>query len=580
MPAYTASTHFLKEARRAMEEFDPYCAWLGTPAGSRPPDHYQLLGLAAFQDDRNLISAAANHQMAQVKPHFGGPQAALALRLLNEIASAKELLLNPEAKAAYDADLQRRQKAGPAFTPPPRKSRMKDVPLLPPGVEAQPEAPPVAAPPAAMAMPPAPVAPVAPPAYAPAAVAAIPQAPAYPQAAYAPQQPMMAMPMAQPAMAYGAPYQQPAPYGYPQPYGQPMMAREPEPIVSITRSRVPPPRRTSSTETALAMMALCVVAVAGVAGFIVWRMQNPDATTEGDGNEFAANSPFQRQPIIAEPARTNSGPTQRSAMEDLYPDNYKPNSNTAMKNNFSRPTSDDSMLGTPDPRTPMKKPDEMAKVEPPKMVEPPKKVEPPPAPPKTEPTKPEPPKTVPATPATPAMPEKVPDAKETAAVNKGLTTARTAIKLRHFADADTQFDLLELEGPTAKSLAEIDQVRSLCHYNKEFWHAAQESWKGLIAGNELMVNDETIVVVETSADKLIIRAAGQNRVYSVENMPASLALVLAEKWFKNDGVAKAALGAFHSTDPKGDKKKGRELLDQAAKEGVDVAGVLKEIDRK
>lgn len=562
-----------------MEEFDPYSAWLGIPAGTRPPDHYQLLGLPAFQDDRHVISAAANHQMAQVKPHFGGPQAALALRLLNEIASAKELLLNPEAKASYDAELRRRLKAGPAFVPPPRKARMKDVPLLPPGVEAPPqqEAAPLAPPPVS--------APVAAAAAAPAPVAAVPIAPAYPQAAmpqaaYVPQQAMMAMPVAQPAMGYGAPYQQPAPYGYPQPYGQPMMPSEP--VVSISRSRVPNRRRTSSTEMALAMLALCVVAVAGVAGFIVWRMQNAEATTEGDNSELAANddsNPFQRKPIISESRRSDSAST-RTAMEDLYPDTYKPGTNAAKKGNVGRPNSEDSMLGTPDPRTPLKKPDEMAKVEPPKMVEPPKNVEPKPAPAKTEPKKPELTKTEPAKPATPAMPAKGPDAKETAAVNKGLGIARTAIKLRHFKDAADQLDLLELDGPSPQSMAEIEQVRALLHYNKEFWHAANESWKGLIAGNEVTVNDEPIVVVETSADKLIIRSAGQNRVYTVENMPASLALALAEKWLKNEPSSKAALGALQSTDPKGDKKKGRDLLNQAAKEGIDVNSVLKEIDRK
>ena len=40
--------------------FDPLHKWLGIPASEQPPNHYRLLGLAAYEEDRDVIDAAAD----------------------------------------------------------------------------------------------------------------------------------------------------------------------------------------------------------------------------------------------------------------------------------------------------------------------------------------------------------------------------------------------------------------------------------------------------------------------------------------------------------------------------------------
>ncbi len=101
------------------DSFDPYHKWLGIPPHEQPPSHYRLLGVAAFEADADVIDAAANQRMAYLQDMAVGPQVEHSQRLLNEISAARRCLLNPEAKTAYDAQLQTPQQpaADAAFVP-------------------------------------------------------------------------------------------------------------------------------------------------------------------------------------------------------------------------------------------------------------------------------------------------------------------------------------------------------------------------------------------------------------------------------------------------------------------------------
>ena len=88
------------------QQFDPYRKWLGIPREKQPPHHYQLLGIAEFEDDPDVIENAANRQMAHVHSFQAGEHGQKSQELLNELAQAKICLLQTEAKSAYDADLK------------------------------------------------------------------------------------------------------------------------------------------------------------------------------------------------------------------------------------------------------------------------------------------------------------------------------------------------------------------------------------------------------------------------------------------------------------------------------------------
>jgi hypothetical protein len=119
------------------EAFDPYLNWLGIRDPKRPPNHYRLLGIDLFESDPEIISVAADRQMAHVRTFQTGKHSALSQRLLNEIAAAKLCLLNPAKKAEYDAMLRAEEAARACPAAPP-------VAASPPPVCS---APPVAVPP-------------------------------------------------------------------------------------------------------------------------------------------------------------------------------------------------------------------------------------------------------------------------------------------------------------------------------------------------------------------------------------------------------------------------------------------------
>ena len=89
-----------------MSQFDAYHKWLGIPPDEQPPDHYRLLGIRRFEDDPDVIAAAADQRMVHLRTYQLGAYSELSQRLLNEVATAKVCLLNPEKKAAYDERLR------------------------------------------------------------------------------------------------------------------------------------------------------------------------------------------------------------------------------------------------------------------------------------------------------------------------------------------------------------------------------------------------------------------------------------------------------------------------------------------
>ena len=95
------------------EPFDPYYTWLGISPKERPLDLYRFLGLPRFESDTVVIESAADQRMAHVRAFQTGPRGELAARILNELAGARVVLLNPQKKAAYDQQLGSTEPAVP-----------------------------------------------------------------------------------------------------------------------------------------------------------------------------------------------------------------------------------------------------------------------------------------------------------------------------------------------------------------------------------------------------------------------------------------------------------------------------------
>jgi hypothetical protein len=100
-----------------MPDFDPYFEWLGILSSQQPADYYRLLGVAQFEANTAAIAASADQRMALVACHQGGPRDAEARRLLAELADAREWLVDPQRKSAYD-ELLRTHGGRPVYVAP------------------------------------------------------------------------------------------------------------------------------------------------------------------------------------------------------------------------------------------------------------------------------------------------------------------------------------------------------------------------------------------------------------------------------------------------------------------------------
>lgn len=83
---------------------DPY-DWLGIPKAQRPPTPYQLLGLPVTIADLAAIRSAADRQLRRILPHMSGENALEAEDLWTELEEARDLLLDTERRAAFDAQI-------------------------------------------------------------------------------------------------------------------------------------------------------------------------------------------------------------------------------------------------------------------------------------------------------------------------------------------------------------------------------------------------------------------------------------------------------------------------------------------
>ncbi len=100
------------------EPFDPYYKWLGIRPEDRPISYYRLLGLEFAEEDPEVIDAAADRQMSFLRTLQNGRHGADTQRLLNELASARLVLLDPEKRQQYNQYFRSQAQAAghPEFT--------------------------------------------------------------------------------------------------------------------------------------------------------------------------------------------------------------------------------------------------------------------------------------------------------------------------------------------------------------------------------------------------------------------------------------------------------------------------------
>ena len=116
--------------RQHVSGFDPYLIWLDIPSHERPATYYRLLGLRPLENDPQVIASSAERVISHVARFQQSEHAATCTQLLAELSAARDCLLHPQRKQAYDSGISQ------SFTTPSSSSPVPQTPP-PPGAAAE-----------------------------------------------------------------------------------------------------------------------------------------------------------------------------------------------------------------------------------------------------------------------------------------------------------------------------------------------------------------------------------------------------------------------------------------------------------
>jgi len=545
------------------DSFDPYAQWLEITEPTRPLDHYSLLGLSRRESNPESIAHAADMLMAKLRKIRPGGRLADWGRLLDQLGAAKACLLDPTSKATYDASLP----ADPPQQPAPQQPAVGGVfpsnMAVPPGMDTpqpQSDGQPASffsgystptlssqSPAAAQSgadmdgltqatqQPTAPTAPTGPtgmenqtapdPMAPPGAYTA-----ATPQPSPAPQAP------GNPGATQGW-SSAPTPLGVPTPAGlgsagpatmQPQADAAQLPVgTPIPVGGMVPQAKAAKPRISTALSAMLLLAAACFAGYAFWQSRRP-------------------QPVV-QSQTDNADDDSVTPVDSKTPDNPQP------------------------PETSQQPPEESPST-PQQPTDPPEQPETPVNPPvENPPSNPDPP-----TPANPPLPTQI-DRQKQATFTKDVSQVRSAMSGRNVEAAKKYLDAARPNAQTPEEKAQVARLELMHDYIGQFWDGMSRSVATLEATQELAVMDTRVAVVESSAQHLIIRAAGRNRRYAIEDIPTVLVMAIVKECFPNEPGAKALIGTFLAVDPDGDRQRAQQYWEQAARGGIDVKALMPEL---
>jgi hypothetical protein len=564
------------------DDFNPYRQWLGF-AEDRAPNYYELLSLDPHETDPARISAAAARATTKVRSFRPGSQAPAWSRLLDEIQAAKACISDPAKRAEYDsATLHRRPNEPlgpvPALPPPELSPLARD--LYPPGrinrpdsdeparSTAKPRAAPFAeenivrhylptplqqtitqtpadADPAFVEIVPeellppsaAPIEALTPPAALP-SDAAIAHAAPVASASTLPAA-LPGLPVASPARGYVA-------GAAAAPVARPVAM----PLPSHTGDYLPsgsladPAVRTAVTVHLADMVARgrdqrrwgLLFVVSGVLALLLAVAAAVYVVQSKFGSRGV--------PIVEAPVAPEMNPPVAAA--PVMPPS-------------AAPVSPRELERAPAPMVPATS-----------------VVESPPAPAQKSP------RSEPATTPTSDPPAPMPPAvsrSDVAALVKALETAKLALGEQNFDVSDEQIALAESLAKLPKHQDAVKRLKEVVGYVKQFRRVIEAVATSMQAGETFKVGSSTQVsFVEGSADKVVLRISGMNRTFPLGELPAGLALAMADlRLASDDSVGRVVKGAYLSVHKQADdekRDKARSLWEEAQSMGADLMRLM------
>jgi hypothetical protein len=170
------------------------------------------------------------------------------------------------------------------------------------------------------------------------------------------------------------------------------------------------------------------------------------------------------------------------------------------------------------------------------------------------------------------------DPQKQTALKKALADARAALGGRDLATAKKCIEEASKNVQSGDDQDAVTRIDNLTKWVANFWELIGRRIAKLQPADELEVGNTHVIIVEASADQLLIKAAGQNRRYSVATLPTQLVVALAEQALAKDPQTKVIFACFLLVDPHGDRRRARQLIAEAAQHGENAELLLPELN--
>lgn len=178
-----------------------------------------------------------------------------------------------------------------------------------------------------------------------------------------------------------------------------------------------------------------------------------------------------------------------------------------------------------------------------------------------------------ASPSAEPLPPPVASARSAA---ESFQAVRTALANRDLIAAGEQLALAASQ-VSAAELMELNRLREISESLSVFWRAARSAMAELKPGDVLEVKGRKLTVSRATTEELVVSGGRQELRFTIAELPAALALLLAERKLADPSASLVAKAAFLTFDPHGDKRLARQLCDQAGQQGLPVAALLAEL---
>lgn len=164
-----------------------------------------------------------------------------------------------------------------------------------------------------------------------------------------------------------------------------------------------------------------------------------------------------------------------------------------------------------------------------------------------------------------------PTAGEIHQLSDALVAAREALENRDPKRADELLRSVSDLNKRSRDEAKYRRLVALTYLVSEYWRAFEDALEALEAGTEISVGEQRMIVVELNSRELVLRYNGLNRTLSLDNLPTSLQVALADRWFDRKAASsKIFRGAMMAVSDEYSADQVRQTWRQARADGAKI----------